>query len=366
MTHISPEERAAMRESFHRLLDRYGDEKAVRQTMESQTGLDTALWSKMAELGILGLLIDPEFGGIGGGAREINDIMEEVGAHLLCGPFLTSSVLCASLLSRSHDAGAKTRLLPKIADGSLIATAALTGETGDWNPDDITVTAENDVLTGDAHYVLHSETANVILVAAKTDQGIGLFEIEPHTTGVTLTPMKAYDLTLRFSTLRLSGVKGYQIEGFDEAGFTDTIDLARIALAGEQAGGAKHVFDMTLDYIKNRYQFGRAIGGFQAVKHMAADLYIEVESALTASRQAAAALADDTSDKTILLNLASWTCADTFTRMTTDAIQLHGGIAFTWDHPAHLYFRRARADAFLLGSPDYMREEYLKSQEATR
>lgn len=366
MATISAEDRAAMRESFHRLLNQQSDEQAVRKTMDSETGFDPALWKQMAELGMLGILISPEYDGIGGGAREINDIMEEVGAHLLCGPFLTSSVISAALIGFSDDDGAKSHLLPKLASGELIATAALTSETGLWIPDDVSVKASGNKLTGQAGYVLHAELADVMLVAAKTGDGLQIFEVDPKATGVTLTNMQAYDLTLRFATLKLDNVDAQPLNGADATCFMKAVELARIALAGEQAGGAKHVFDMTLDYIKNRYQFGRAIGGFQAVKHMAADLYIEVESSLTASRQAAAALADNTEDKDILVNLASFVCAETFTRMTHDAIQLHGGIAFTWEHPAHLYFRRARADAMLLGSIDYLRDEYLKAQEAVR
>lgn len=369
MSEISAEDRAAMRESFHRLLASRCDEAAIRKTMETETGFDADLWREMAELGILGLLIDPEYGGIGGGPREINEIMEEVGAHLLCGPFLTSAVLASSLIGLSEDEEVKSRLLPALASGKTIASAALTSETGNWLPDDVSVRAENEILNGTAGYVLHAHLADSLIVAANAAKGLQIFEVNPSADGLTENPMNAYDLTLRFSTLTFENVKAKPVhygQNGELKAFVKTIELARIALAGEQAGGSKHVFDMTLDYIKNRYQFGRAIGGFQAVKHMAADLYIEVESALTASRQAAGALADNAPDKDILVNLASWTCADTFTRTTHDAIQLHGGIAFTWDHPAHLYFRRARADAFLLGSPDYLREQYLQAQEAIR
>ncbi len=366
MSMITAEDRAAMRESFHRLLNEASDEQAVRNVIQSETAFDSALWKQLAELGLLGILIDPDHGGLGGGALEINDLMEEVGAHLMCGPFLTSAVLSSVLLNTSTDEEKKSSLLPALASGELIATAALTGETGNWTPEDVSVFANGNTLNGSAHYVMHCGIANVILVAAQSGNGLKLFTVSPDAEGLTKTPMNPYDLTLSFSTLTFTDVAADPVEGVEKQGFVNAIELARIALAGEQAGGSKHVFDMTLNYIKDRYQFGRAIGGFQAVKHMAADLYIEVESALTASRQAAAALASDAPDKDILVNLAAWTCADTFTRTTHDAIQLHGGIAFTWDHPAHLYFRRARADAFLLGAPDYFRELYLQAQEATR
>jgi len=141
------------------------------------------------------------------------------------------------------------------------------------------------------------------------------------------------------------------------------LDLARVALAGEQAGAARRVFDMTTEYIKTRVQFGRPVGGFQAIKHMAADLLLEVESATSVAQRAAQALAEESPQAQELINLAAFACADAFSQVAATSIQMHGGIAFTWEHPAHLYCRRARADAQLFGSPDFYRERYLSALE---
>jgi len=138
------------------------------------------------------------------------------------------------------------------------------------------------------------------------------------------------------------------------------LDLALIALAGEQAGGARRCLEFTVDYAKSRIQFGRAIGSFQAVKHMAADLLLESESATSAARNAAARLAEGADDADAAISLAAFACADAFTTVTATSIQMHGGIAFTWVHPAHLYLRRARADAQLFGPPPVWRERYLQ------
>jgi alkylation response protein AidB-like acyl-CoA dehydrogenase len=139
--------------------------------------------------------------------------------------------------------------------------------------------------------------------------------------------------------------------------------MAVIALAGEQVGGARRIFEMTVEYAKTRVQFGRPIGGFQAIKHMAADLLIEVESATSAAHHAAAALAERSLDTDVLISLAGFACADAFSQVAATSIQMFGGIAFTWDHPAHLYLRRARADAELFGSPNHFRERYLAALE---
>ena len=151
--------------------------------------------------------------------------------------------------------------------------------------------------------------------------------------------------------------------GSKRAAIEHALNLARVALAGEQAGAARRIFDITVDYLKTRVQFGRPIGGFQAIKHMAADLLIEVESATSAARAAAQAIEDDASDRQVLVNLASFACADAFSEVAATAIQMHGGIAFTWEHPAHLYLRRARADAQLFGNSDLYRERYVAALE---
>jgi alkylation response protein AidB-like acyl-CoA dehydrogenase len=188
------------------------------------------------------------------------------------------------------------------------------------------------------------------------------FEVGSDTNGVSIVALPTFDHTLRLASLSFKSVKAKHIE-------TDipvwkavqcAIDIGLVALAGEQAGAARKVLEFTVEYAKTRIQFGRQIGSFQAIKHMSADLLLETESATSAARDAAQKLAQKSDKSLEAISLAAFACADAFVKTTADAIQMHGGIAFTWEHPAHLYLKRARADAQLLGSPTYYREKYLQ------
>ncbi len=367
MTNISAEERQAICDGFGRLLADKCSEADMRRAMETPDGHDAELWRAMSQMGIVGLLAPAEHGGVGAGPIEIEAVMEEAGAALLAGPFLSSAVLATGMLMNSADTEAKARLLPEIASGEQIATVAFTDDRGTWDPDSVGVTArpqgDSWALDGEASFVTAANIADILLVVARTPQGLGCFQVSPATAGVKIKPLQTWDRTIRLSRISFAGAAAVTITGADEAAIERTLDLARVALAGEQAGAARKIFDITVDYLKTRIQFGRPIGGFQALKHMAADLLIEVESATSAARAAAQALHADAPDKDVLVNLAAFACADAFSQVAASAIQMHGGIAFTWEHPAHLYLRRARASAQLFGQSDRYRERYLAAQE---
>lgn len=367
MTDTSREERQAIRDSFQRLLAEQSCEAQVRRSMASESGYDPLLWEHLSETGLLGALIPAEYGGIGGGPVELELLMEEAGAALLCAPFLSSAVLAASLLSICSDAPVKSRLLPQLASGKTIATVAMTGERGLWTSDDVTVTAVRRGnewgLEGVASFVTAGTQAGLLLVIARVPAGLGTFEVHPAAPGVVIQPLESFDRTQRLARISFKAAQGVPIGGADAAAIDRMLDLTRVALAGEQAGAARRVLDMTVEYIKTRVQFGRPVGGFQAIKHMAADLLLEVESSISAARQAARALADGAPDAQALINLAAFACADAFSAVAAASIQMHGGIAFTWEHPAHLYLRRARADAQLFGSSNFYRERYLSLLE---
>jgi alkylation response protein AidB-like acyl-CoA dehydrogenase len=275
-------------------------------------------------------------------------------------------VLAAGLLQALDDADAKTRLLPAIADGSLIATAAITGPRGTWTPEGVAVTAaavgERWMLEGRAGFVTHGQIADVLLVAANGPDGLGIYEVDPAAAGVAVTALPTFDRTLRLAEVDFAKAPARRIASTRPAwdAVEETLDLARVALAGEQAGAGRRVLEFTVEYAKSRIQFGRAIGSFQAVKHMAADLLLESESAISAARNAARALAETDDDAKASVSLAAFACADAFSTIAATAIQMHGGIAFTWAHPAHLYLRRARANAQLFGTPAYYRERYIQ------
>jgi alkylation response protein AidB-like acyl-CoA dehydrogenase len=366
---LTDQEREAIRHSFARLLAQRCTEANVRRVMVTPDGYDADLWRQMAEMGILGLLIDPEFGGVGAGARELELIMEEAGAALLPGPLLSSSVLAASLLSDCSDDALKREMLPGLADGSRIATVALTGDAGSWTNDGVEVRAERGdggwTLTGSASFVTWANVADTLLVLARTANGTAVFIAGSGDDGVGIEPLDTQDPTLRLARATFERAPAVLLPGVGETSIERALTLARIALAGEQAGGARRVLDGTVDYLKTRRQFGRPIGGFQALKHMAADLLLEVESATSAAREAARAYAESTSAAEIdaLISLAGFACADAFKETSATGIQMHGGIAFTWEHWAHLYWRRARTGAVLFGSSDGYRDRYLAARE---
>jgi alkylation response protein AidB-like acyl-CoA dehydrogenase len=218
-------------------------------------------------------------------------------------------------------------------------------------------------LNGRADYVLHGQNADVLLVLARTAEGLAAFEVDPAAPGVVVTPLPTFDHTLRLARIDFdgSGARRLNAQGPVWSAVRQAQDLALVALAGEQAGAGRRCLEFTVEYAKTRIQFGRAIGSFQAIKHMAADLLLESESSISAARHAAARLADDAPDAEVAVSLAAFACADAFTAIAADSIQMHGGVAFTWDHPAHLYLRRARSSAQLFGAPSVHRERYLQA-----
>jgi alkylation response protein AidB-like acyl-CoA dehydrogenase len=199
------------------------------------------------------------------------------------------------------------------------------------------------------------------MVVAKVDGGFGIFEVAKDADGMSAEVLPTFDRTQRMAKLSFDHVGAQRLGTAGWEAVQAMLDVALVGLAGEQAGGARRVLEFTTQYAKQRVQFGRSIGSFQAIKHMAADLLLESESATSAARAAATALANDAPDKDAAVALAAFACADAFSKVTADAVQMHGGIAFTWAHPAHLYLRRARADAQLLGNSAYHRERYLQA-----
>ena len=365
MATLSPDERAALRDSVSRLLADHSTEADVRRTMETEAGYDPGLWRRLAEMGVVGLVVEEAYGGAGAGPVELELVMEEAGAALLCSPLLSSGVLAAELLRALGNEEAKARLLPGIAAGTSIAAVALTGAAGGWTEETVEVhctqTAGGWRLDGVADFVIHGQNADVLLVLAHAANGLGVFEVDPADAAIASLP--TFDHTLRLARITFAGTKAKRIETGGHAwdAVKQALDLALVALAGEQAGAARRCLEFTVDYAKSRIQFGRAIGSFQAIKHMAADLLLESESAISAARNAAAKLAEGAEDVDVAISLAAFACADAFTRVTADSVQMHGGIAFTWVHPAHLYLRRARADAQLFGTSTDWRERFVEA-----
>ena len=334
----------ALRDSVRRLLaDRCG-EADVRRIMDSEDGHDPTLWRSLAQIGLTGLTVPVAHGGSGLGAAALEMAMEEAGAALLPAPLL-SCAMAAALLTDDP-------LLEAIGDGSRIATVVFAG-THDWTGrGDVTV---GDRIAGTARFVTDAGIADTFLVAADA----GVFAVDR--ADVRVVPLPVFDRTRRMADVTFDAPVR-RVAGAERVAAAR--DLGIVALAGEQAGAARAMLDRTVAYARDRHQFGRAIGSFQAVKHMAADLLLEVESAVSAARDAARQLDEGAPGRHAAVALAAFACADAFVRVATDSIQMHGGIAFTWDHPAHLYLRRARSGAQLFGDSDRWRDRYLTALEA--
>jgi alkylation response protein AidB-like acyl-CoA dehydrogenase len=288
-------------------------------------------------------------------------VLEEMGAALLCAPFFSTVALGANALLTSGDDDAKKSYLPGMASGETIATLAITEDNGKWDFTGIELVATQKdgwVLNGHKMFVLDGHVANLIVVAARTIQGVTLFAVDGDAAGLTRTPLPTMDQTRKQARLEFSDTPATLIgsEGGAEAGLSKTLDLAAVALAAEQVGGAQHVLDSSVEYAKTRIQFGRPIGSFQAIKHKCADMLLEVESAKSAAYYAGWAAAEDSDELPVVASLAKSYCSEAYFHAAAENIQIHGGIGFTWEHPAHLYFKRAKSSELLLGDPSYHRE----------
>ena len=357
------EEQEELRRIVRQFLETKSPETAVREQMETGDGYDAAVWSQMADqLGLQGLIIPEEFGGSGYSYIELIVVLEEMGRSLLCAPYFSSVVLAANTLIHSGDDAAKKDLLPGIASGETIATLAITEPNGKWDESGIEATATNDggtwKLNGTKSYVIDGHTADVIIVAARTSAGISLFSVAGDAAGLTRTPLATMDQTRKQAKLELAGVEGTLV-GTDGAGWdtlSTVLDLAAVGLAAEQVGGAQMCLDTAVQYAKDRVQFGRPIGSFQAIKHKCADMLLEVESAKSAAYYAGWCASELNDELPAVASLAKAYCSDAYFHASAENIQIHGGIGFTWEHPAHLYFKRAKSSELLFGDPTYHRE----------
>jgi len=340
----------------------------VRELMDTEDGLDRGVWEQAGtQLGLPGLAIPESYGGSGFTFAEQAIVLEELGAALYGGPYLASAVLAANALLASSDEGARADLLPGIASGETIATLAFTEDDGSWDPAAIRLAAAKDGeawrLDGHKSFVLDGATAGLILVVAATDAGLSLFAVQADavpadTGGLTRTTLPTMDQTRKLARLEFAATPARLIGSpGDAAAILDrTLDVAAIALAAEQLGGAQRALDMAVGYAKVREQFGRPIGSFQTIKHRCADLLLEVESLRSAVGYAAAAVAEGSAEIPVLASLAKAYASETFFHVAAENIQIHGGIGFTWEHDAHLYFKRAKSSELFLGDPAYHRE----------
>jgi len=322
----------------------------VRRQLESERGHDPALWSRMAtEIGVQGMVIPPAYGGSGFDFADLAIVVEEAGRALLCAPLL-STVLATYTLLLSGDGDARARYLRGIAAGTLTATVAGFDGAGGLRADPVPGGWAGD---GTADFVIDGAGADLVLLAARTPAGPALFACDAAAPGLVRTPRRVLDPTRPQALIALNRTPLTPIGQHGAGGVVARVlDIARAALACEQVGGSGFALDATVAYVRQRSQFGRPIGSFQAVKHRLADLLVELEAARSAAAYAVACVTGSSPDLPVAASAAQAVCSGTYRRAAAEYVQLSGGIGFTWEHPAHLYVRRARSAEVLFGSVD--------------
>ncbi|MGA5465554.1 acyl-CoA dehydrogenase family protein [Mycobacterium sp. NPDC050041] len=349
------DEQQQLRAAVRKFCAEHFDEQAVRALMESDPPFDAKLWSRLgAELGVLGLSVPESDGGAGGNLVDQAVAVEEFGAALACGPLFGTVYLAVPALVAASAGPARDALLADLVEGARTAAFAVGERAGVFDPGAVTVTVEGEALTGSLPQVVDAGAADVLLVAATGVGGVGLYAVDTTGDGVTRSPLVTLDLTRPQAAVELAGATATLIAGPDEAPrvIQHALHVGAALLAVEQVGAAQHLLDLAVDYAKSRLQFGRPIGSFQAVKHRLADMLVEAEHARSTAYHAVWALTDGSDDAALATAIAQATTSAALSRIAADTIQVLGGIGFTWEHQAHLYFKRATTDAALLGSAE--------------
>jgi alkylation response protein AidB-like acyl-CoA dehydrogenase len=341
--------------------------EAVRAAMDSVAGYDTDLWRSIGtEMGWCSMHVPEKDGGLGLSYIELTLLLERMGQHLLCSPFFATVAMAATtLIEVAGEAGAEARRrhLQQIAAGELTATVALADRGIDWKPSALSCTARKTsaghVLDGTFRHVPDGATAELLLITARLEDGtLALFGVNFDAPGLRAREHASIDRTRRVAEVVLEQVPG-ELLGVDVGdGMARACALAAILLAAEQLGGAQRCLDMTLAYTADRKQFGRTVNSFQAVKHRCAEMMIKIEATRSAIYGAArvANIAPDTHTLTLEAACAKAFASEAFYFCAQEAIQLHGGVGFTWEYDPHLYFKRAQAGNHWLGSVDDLRE----------
>jgi len=327
------------------LLSERCDQKATADLYEGSMPTTEGLWQSLAhEMELAAVLVPAERGGAGGSAREAAVVMEELGRWVAPVPFLTSAVIATTTLLNGD-----TALLIELVEDKRIACLAVSLATAPHGPLAPVVADRDGRLSGSISSVAGAVEADLILIPATRDGHIDLYSVER--TAVRVNPVVSLDMTRQVADLHVNQLPCELVIRDAEAAIRIGIETGAGLLASEQVGVARWCLDTTVAYLKQRRQFGRVVGGFQAIKHRLADLFVAVEQATAAARYAAAALAAGDADIPVAVSTAQTFCSDVAVRAAEEAIQLHGGIGMTWEYPLHLYVKRAKADQIALGTP---------------
>jgi len=365
------EEQEALRKSAREFLTDRSTTQLVRTMMSHKTGLDEALWKEMSALGWMGTAIAEEDGGLGLGLIELVILSEEIGRAILPAPFYSSVGLAAPVISAAADGALRRELLGGIASGERRATVALCEEEGRWDAAGIkakaTKTEGGYKLSGTKVFVPDAHLASEIVVAARTSrakdprEGISLFAVPTSDKKMKVRQLDTIDRTRRLCQVKVGGVEvpeSRRLGGEGEAWplLERALDRSATILAAEATGVAAQVLDLSRDYAKERVQFDKPIGSFQAISHKMADMLVLTESARSTTYYAAWALEEGAPDAALAAATAKVAASEAARIVAQNGIQVHGGIGFTWEHDMHLYYRRALWCELFLGDPTLWRE----------
>jgi len=364
------EEQIMLKTSARDFLDKECPKKLVRDMMDDDKGYSPELWQKMAELGWQGLAFPEEYGGIGTSYLDLVVLLEEMGRALVPGPFMATVVHAGMTILAAGSEEQKSEYLGKITEGELIMTLALTEANGSYEAEDIQVKAtasgDNFVINGTKLFIPDANVADYVICVARTKEGTGedgisLFIVDTKAAGVnievlkTMTGEKLCEITFNNVSVPAANMLGNLNDGW--TAIKAVLEQATVAECAWMAGGARWILETTLDYTKERIQFGKPIGSFQAIQHKFADLAVEIEGATSLVYYAAWAIMENDTEKAIATSMAKAWCSDIYKHAAFEGVQIHGGIGFTWDHDMHLYFKRAKSSEVAFGDANYHREK---------
>jgi len=365
------QEQEMLRATARKFFDNECTSEFVRKRMAEPAGVTDEFWSKLAEQGWLGLVYPEEFGGTGLGFVDLTVLMEEMGRAVMPGPFF-STLMAGLVMLEAGSPAQKKQWLAKLSAGQAKATLAWTEPNARWDATGVTTTARESAagftLSGTKLFVLDAHLADVLVVVARTregkapEDGVSLFLVEPRARGLEVKLLPTMDQTRKLCEVKLNDVsvgKEALLGPRDGswAPLARAIDRATVALCAEMCGGAQKVLDMTTEYAKIRVAFGKPIGAYQAVKHRAADMLVDVENAKSLTYYAAWAVDENVPDAPLAVSMAKAYTSDAYRKVSGAGIQLHGGIGFTWEHDLHLYFKRAKSSEVTFGDATHHREK---------
>jgi alkylation response protein AidB-like acyl-CoA dehydrogenase len=348
------DEQGMLASTLRELLGTTVDMDRTRDLSLTTDAFDRPVWDALAGMGLVGLPLAEEFGGADSPFTDLAVVFEELGRVVAAVPLL-STMMAADAIARGGDDEQRARWLPDLASGQVVGTFA-PFESAHADATRVETTAEETEhgwrLAGTKRFVTDGPNADVLVVTATVGDVVSLFVVDPDSAGVHVEAVPSLDPTRPLADVVLDTIVpvGDRLAVHDAADLvSDVLDRAAVAIAAEQVGGAQRCLEMAVEYAKTRFQFGRAIGSFQAVKHRCADMLVAVEHARSVAWHAAAAI-DDPGEAAVMVPVARSVCSDAYVQVAGDAIQVLGGIGFTWEHDAHLYLKRAKADSLILGS----------------